>query len=267
MRARRILLAELARASSGGLLSVERAAEALGVSAHDAAVRLGRLERSGWLARARRGLYLVLPLEAKPGAAAVAEDPWVLAAELFEPCYIGGWTAAEHWGLTEQIFRPMFVVSSAPRRRQKESRLSTDFHIVRLRPERMEGAASVWRGDRRVSVSDRERTIIDGLVHPNWLGGVRHLSEILIAYRESNDFNAKRLVASAEEHATGAAFKRLGYLAERLWPDEDAVLEIARRGTTKGVIRLDPAIKSRGRMNKRWGLWINVRVEGAAVDS
>src|SRR5712691_11340985 len=161
----RKVMAELARAASGGLLSVERAAKVLGVSTHEAAVRLGRLERSGWLARARRGIYLVLPIEAKPGNVRIADDAWVLAAELFAPCYIGGWTAAGHWGLTEQLFRSTFVASSAPRRRQRENRLSTEFHIVRVRADRMKGASSVWRGDRRVAVSDRERTIVDALVH------------------------------------------------------------------------------------------------------
>ena len=260
-------MAELARVASGGLLSVKRAAEVLGISTHDAAVHLGRLERGGWLARARRGLYLVLPIEAKPGNAAIAEDAWVLAAELFAPCYIGGWTAAEHWGLTEQLFRSTFVVSSALRRRQKENRLSTEFHIVRVRPDRMKGPASVWRGDQRVGVSDRERTIVDALVHPNWVGGVRHLAEIFTTHRESKEFDAKKLMARAEEYATGSAFKRLGYLAEQLWPAEKAVIDLAHENRTTGVIRLDPAVKSRGKMNKRWGLWVNVAIDGAAVDS
>jgi hypothetical protein len=29
---------------------------------------------------------------------------WLVAHKLFSPCYIGGWIAAHHWGLTEQIF-------------------------------------------------------------------------------------------------------------------------------------------------------------------
>jgi predicted transcriptional regulator of viral defense system len=44
-------------------------------------------------------------------------------------------------------------------------------------------------------------------------------------------------------------------------------VELAYRHRTKGVIRLDPAVKSQGKMNKRWGLWINVVIDGAVVDS
>jgi predicted transcriptional regulator of viral defense system len=186
----------------------------------------------------------------------------VLAKALFSPCYIGGWTAAEHWGLTEQLFRSVFVVSAAPRRRAKETRLSTEFHIVRVGAARMKGTSLVWRGSERVAVSDRERTLVDALADPAWVGGLRHLAEIFVTYREGDGFDAKRLLARAGERGSGAAWKRLGYLAEALWPGEDGILEAARTHRSQGVIRLDPAVKDRGRMSKRWGLWINVDVEG-----
>jgi len=261
----RTIIANLAGAASGGLLTVRRAAEVLGVSTHEAAVRLGRLERGGWLARAQRGLYMVLPLETIPGIAAIAEDSWVLARELFGPCYIGGWTAAEHWGLTEQLFRSTFVVSAAPRRRQTESRLLTEFHIVRVHSDRMKGTVLAWRGEQRVAISNRERTIVDALIHPSWVGGVRHLAELFTTYRESKEFDSNRLIARAQEHASGAAFKRLGFLAEQLWPREKAIIDLAYQHRTTGIIRLDPAVKSRGKMKKRWGLWVNVTIDGAPL--
>src|SRR5580658_1258148 len=253
-------LALLARASSGGLVSVATAEEVLHVSSREAATMMARLERAGWLARARRGLYMVRPLESAPKAIATVEDPWVLARELFSPCYIGGWSAAEHWGLTEQIFRETLVATAAPRRRSHEHRLSTEFRIVRVAAKRLRGITEVWRGPERVSVSDRERTIVDALIDPSWVGGVRHLNEMLVSYRESPHFDVAKLLVRLEEVGSGAAYKRMGYLAEVLWPDVTAVIDAARARRTKGVIRLDPSVKSRGRMNKRWGLWINVTV-------
>jgi predicted transcriptional regulator of viral defense system len=256
----RDILAVLARASSGGLVSVAAAAEALHVSSQEAAVRLARLKRAGWLARARRGLYLVRPLESAPSAVATIEDPWVLARELFSPCYIAGWTAAEHWGLTEQIFRETMVATAAPRRKSHERRLSTEFRIVRVGAKRLRGITEIWRGSERVSVSDRERTLVDALTDPSWVGGVRHLAEILVSYRDSEHFDVAKLLARLDEVGNGAANKRMGFLAEALWPNATAVLDAARARRTKGIIRLDPSVKSRGRMSKRWGLWVNVNV-------
>ena len=47
------------------------------------------------------------------GAEQVVEDPWILVPALFDPAYIGGRTAAEHWDLTEQIFRDIVVYTHA----------------------------------------------------------------------------------------------------------------------------------------------------------
>src|SRR5919109_2237552 len=77
----RTAIAKLARAARGGLITVPSAAEALNLSRRAAAMKLAALARRGWLLRARRGLYLVLPLEVEPGRPMVAEDPWVLARE------------------------------------------------------------------------------------------------------------------------------------------------------------------------------------------
>jgi hypothetical protein len=38
------------------------------------------------------------------GSEQVIEDPWVLVPTLFGDSYIGGWTAAHHWELSEQLF-------------------------------------------------------------------------------------------------------------------------------------------------------------------
>jgi predicted transcriptional regulator of viral defense system len=257
---RRKLVSDLARASTGGLVSVQKAAEVFGVSSHDAALRLGRLARAGWLARAQRGIYLVLPIESSAGVAPVAEDAWLLANELFAPCYIGGWSAAEHWGLTEQLFRSTFVVTAAPRRKTEETRLSTEFHVARVTSSRLEGTTLVWRGQARVAVSDRERTIADALVHPRWVGGVRHLAEIMISYRASREFDANKLLARLDDVGVGAGYKRLGYLAELLWPEPEVIVEHALARRSAGTIRLEPSIKERGRMSKRWGLWVNVSI-------
>jgi predicted transcriptional regulator of viral defense system len=257
----REVLSRLARGARGGLISVGRAAALLDMPTRAAANKIAALERRGWLARVRRGLYLVRPLEASTNVPSTVEDPWLLAQELFSPCYIGGWSAAEHWGLTEQLFRSTFVVTAVRIRRSTEQLLAAELHLVHVSPEAVKGAVTIWRGNERVAVSDRERTIADALVSPDWVGGVRHLFGILAAYRESREWNPEKLLQRLEERGRGSAFKRLGYLAEALWPDIREVVDTARRRRTSGLIKLDPSVKTRGRINKRWGLWVNVSLE------
>lgn len=257
----RTLIAKLARASKGGLISVSAAAKTIGLSQHDAASRLAALARRGWLERARRGLYLVRPIEAEPGQRSTAEDPWVLAREVFSPCYIGGWSAAEHWGFTEQIFRSTLVVTAAAVRTTKIDMLGNEFRVFKVpRSKLSAGVHTVWRGAERVSVSGPERTLVDCLRNPELGGGIRHLAQILGAYGESADHDFERLAGIAGSVASGAAWKRLGYLAELICPAEHKLVETARRHLTAGNARLDPAVHRRGRLLKRWRLWVNADV-------
>ncbi len=251
-------LSLLARGSRSWFVTVGTASELLGVPRSSAARRLALLVRRGWMARARRGSYLILPLEAGPRGPVAVEDAWVLARELYAPCYIGGWSAAEHWGLTEQLFRSTLVVSAASVRRKKERVLGAEFEVVRVPPARLRGAALVWRGRERVPASDRERTLVDGLVNPAWLGGVRHLVKALRAYRESREWSPEKLREALLQVGRGPAFKRIGYILETLLPEERDLIDLARAHRTAGLIKLDPAVSARGRANKRWGLWVNV---------
>ena len=258
----RTLLAKLARASKTGLISVSSAAKATGATHSAAALSLGRLARRGWVQRARRGLYLVLPLETEPGQTSTVEDPWVLAREVFAPCYIGGWSAAEHWGLTEQLFRSTLVVTAAAVRATNVEILSHPFRIFRVPRARLaSGVAPVWRGAERVNVSGLERTLIDCLRNPELCGGTRHLVDMLHAYRESPKHDFERLVAIGRQAASGAAWKRLGYLAELLWPKETRLVDAARRHVTTGNARLDPAVRRPGKLVTRWRLLVNVDLD------
>ena len=257
----RLSLAKLARAARGGVITVERAAEALSVSRRTAALKASGFARRGWLLRLRRGTYLVLPLEVEPGRPTTVEDPWVLASVVFAPCYIGGWSAAEHWGLTEQIFRSTLVVTAAHVRRQSASVAGQEFRLFRIPRARLAGSVTVWRAAERVAVSDRERTIVDSLRRPELMGGVRHLTDVMREYAHHPEHNFGKLTAVARDFASGAGWKRLGYLAEQLWPEQDALIAEARSRVTAGYVRLDPAVKARGSLVRRWGIQVNVVVD------
>ena len=251
----------LARQARGGLISVREAATSLNLGRRETATLLARLQRRGWLKRARRSLYLVLPIESSSGESAIAEDPWILARAVYSPCYIGGWSAAEHWGLTDQIFRAVFVVTGSNVRQRRQRILNTGFHLIRVANPDLEGTVQVWRGRERIAVSDRERTIADALRSPDWVGGIRHLAEILMSYCQSPERNLERVLWHLTRMRSGAGIKRLGFLIEALLPEESSLIESALARRTAGLVRLDPRVKVKGKLNKRWGLWINTAIK------
>ncbi len=254
------ILSKLARHAVGGVVSVDDSASLLGLSRKEASARLAALARQGWLTRVRRGLYFIRPLESGAEEPAVAPDPWVLATRLFGPCYIGGWSAAEHWGLTEQLFRSTFVVTAANVRNRSPRALGAEFHLVRVRPERLVGTTTVWRDAVRVATSDPERTIADALIDPVWIGGMRHLVDVLHAYNLDHKGGLQKIFDHLERIGRASGIKRLGFLVEKLFPGETALIEAAHARRSAGLIRLDPSTKGKGRLLKRWGLWINVSI-------
>lgn len=256
----RITISQLSRAAKAGIVTVPEAAKALSLARRDAAPKLATLARKGWLTRIRRGLYLILPLEAEPGRTQAVEDPWVLAHEAFSPCYIGGWSAAEHWGLTEQIFRSTLVVTSAHVRSRSVTLLGHEFRLFRVPRSRLIGVTEIWRGSERVAASSRERMIVDCLRHPELCGGVRHLVDIMRNYASHADRDFGLLAKVAREASNGAGWKRLGHLSEHLWPQQRALINEAHKRLTSGTVKLDPDVARRGKRLRRWGLWINVAV-------
>ena len=217
---------------------------------------LAALADSGWLSRVRRGWYIGVPIEASaPGQ--WREDPWVVATTLFSPGYIGGWSAVEHWGLTDQIFGVIYVVAGRKVAPTRQTVQGTDF-LIRTVPERtLFGTRRVWRQSVPVNVSDPHRTVIDILDVPASAGGVLHVSEVLQAYFESEHADRPKLLQYGDRLGRGTVFKRLGYLAERIGLADADFLEACRSRVTKGVSRLDPGGPAKGRIVGRWNIRVN----------
>jgi predicted transcriptional regulator of viral defense system len=256
-------LSVISRISVEGLVDVRTVAKALKFSSLQAARLLSRLENKGWIKRAMRGWYYVLPLEATKKEGSVANDPWIVGSKLYAPCYIGGWSAAEHWELTEQLFRETFIISAKSARAMKQNILGNEYRVVRVPPKRVKqfaGLVSVWRGSHQVLVSDHERTIADGLLTPGWLGGFRHLCDIFRTYTESPERNYEKLLEVTRALNKGAAFKRMGFLIELIDPKATKILSALQKNLTTGLIKLDPDIHAKGKVNKTWGVWENITI-------
>jgi predicted transcriptional regulator of viral defense system len=218
---------------------------------------LGYLARRGWLSRIRRGLYVAVPLDTRrPGE--WVEDPWVVAQRVFDPCYIGGWTACEHWELTEQLFRTVLVVT-AKRVRDREPVLQGLPYRVTVRAaNKLFGTRPVWRDQVRVQVSDPSRTMIDLLDDPTLGGGIRTVADILSEYFRSEHRNDTLLVDYGDRLGNRAVFKRLGLLLEHLGVDASELEESCLDRRSSGLVALDPSVGAKGRIVRRWGVRVNV---------
>ena len=246
-------LSELFRETKG-TISVTEAAGLLKATSTDAAKMLSRWAKKGWLSRVRRGLYVRVALESRT-ADIPLEDAWIIAERLFSPCYIGGWSAAEYWDLTEQIFRTIVVLTTQKPRDRAPVIKGTGFMLCTISEKALFGTKPVWKGQVKVSVSDPTRTILDMLTDPKLGGGIRPTVDIFLNYLKSESKNIQLLIDYAKRLGNGAVFKRLGFLLERYAPDQEAALNECRAQMTKGNTNLDPSLKAK-RLITRWRLWV-----------
>lgn len=237
-----------------GTLSVKEVSNILKVSPTEAAKMLSRWAKKGWLSRVKRGLYIPIPLESRT-AEIPLEDPWIVAERLYSPCYIGGWSAAEYWDLTEQVFRTIVVMTTQKPRSRSPVIKGTSF-IIRTVPEKaMFGLKSAWRGQVKISVSDSSRTVLDMLNVPRLGGGIRSVADMLNNYLKSENKDLKLLIEYAKRLGNGAVFKRLGFLLERFASDQISFINDCKTQLTTGNVKLDPALES-DKLITRWKLWV-----------
>lgn len=237
-----------------GPLSVESTGQILKTSRTDAAKMLSRWARKGWVSRVRRGWYVPIPLEARSPDVAL-EEPWVIAERLYTPCYIGGWSAAEYWGLTEQIFRSLAVLTCRDIRERRPVFKNMPFVVRKISDRAFFGLKPVWKGTVKVLVSDPSRTVIDMLSDPSLGGGIRPSVDVLLNYLKSESCDIPCLMSYASTLANGAVFKRLGFLLEQYAPVQKEALSLCRERLTKGNAKLDPALGA-DKLMTRWRLWV-----------
>lgn len=239
---------------TGGAISPSDVAAILTISNLQAAKLLSFWATQGWVKRVQRGLYIPVPLDSLTDEIA-PEDPWILAERLYAPCYIGGWSAAEHWDLTEQIFSSILVFTVRRPRHRKQEVGGTRVLLRTTSESNFFGLKTVWRGKTKVRVSDPSRTIIDVLDDPRAGGGIRNVNDLFNNYLKSKYRNIDELLNFAKRIGNGSVFKRLGFLLERYNPDETAAIEECLRHLSQGNSKLDPDLPKDGLITK-WKLWV-----------
>lgn len=239
---------------AGNIFTVEKAANIMGVSNNDVSKTLARWSKQGWLTRIKRGLYAVVPIEATTTNRAL-EDSWVIVPELFSPCYIGGWSAAEYWDLTEQIFRSVCVLTERVQPKKEQEIHNISFVLTKISPNLMFGTKTVWRQDKKIQISDPHKTILDMLYDPQLGGGIQHVVKCIREYTKSEHNNYSKLAEYAERMDNGAVFKRLGYISECFLGESHEITILCTKNLSKGNAYLDPMLKN-GPLITRWQLFI-----------
>lgn len=238
----------------GDVFTVADAARILGLGNEDAAKTLARWCKQGWLGRVKRGIYIPIPVESISKDRAL-EDAWILIPDLFGLSYVGGWSAAEHWDLTEQIFRSICVFTTRPVAKRQQVIHNIPFVVKHVPTDHLFGLKVVWKKEVKLSVSDPTRTIVDMLSNLRAGGGISHIVDCFKNYTKSPQFKPPQLIEYAERLGNAAVFKRLGFLAERLLSPDHFLVMACKERLSKGNAQLDTALRG-NKLITRWRLFV-----------
>lgn len=231
-------------------------------SSVSAANALSRLVRNGLVFRLKAGLFRLVPLELGYEREYIG-NPYIVAREL-----ITGYSTKENkeyylshgsaFDLHQMSTQPQLkVYISTPKIIRPQTIQGTEFRFVHCSKKDLFGITEMWVDkSEKIQVSDLERTLIDGLKHPNYCGG---MSEVAKAFSIKNDaIDSDKIITYALKLNVGAVIRRLGYIMELYKIGSDIHLELLKTKLTPTYQLFDPELPAEGRHIAKWRLNLNI---------
>ena len=179
-----------------------------------------------------------------------SEDAFVLAMHLVRPASVAYWSALNYWNLTEQVPRVTYVQTTAKKHKRRIEAVGLRFQIVTVTPRKFFGNHQTFVDHNRISVTDREKTLLDGLDRPDLCGGIHEVAKAIRTGGRTHGLGPPRPVPRSLRIGSRREASRLpgGDHEPRDTETCSAPIRLARRsGVEPSVIELDWAIG--------WALW------------
>jgi predicted transcriptional regulator of viral defense system len=241
------------------IFNLAEAQDITGLKGTSARTLVHKLVGRGVATRLRPGVFQLVPPELGRESEYLG-NPYVVARELMagKPYFLSHASAMD---IHNMVTQPQLVVCvTSPKPMRGRSVLGTEFRFIRCKPEHFFGTTDHWVSKQeKVSVSDLERTVLDGLRQPEYCGGVTEVAKGLWIRRA--DLNVARLVEYALRLNVGAVMRRLGFLLELYDVGTASDRERLREHVTATYSPLDPVMPPQGKYIGRWHLRLNVDPE------
>jgi len=235
------------------------AAKITGLTVPLASSLLHKARKRGLVSKVKRGLFIIVPPELG-SSAEYAGNPYLVARYLADdtPYFLSHASAME---LHRMVTQPQFVIFvSSTKRITKQTLHGTQFRFVLLKSKDFFGNTKHWVTKQEpVEISDLERTILDGLRHPEYCGGITDVAKGL--WMRHDDVRVAKLIDYAYRLGVGSIYRRLGYLLDLFGIGTHAELQSLRTALTATYVPLDPSLPSEGSHAAKWRLQLNISAD------
>lgn len=177
---------------------------------------------------------------------------------LATPAGICCWSAFAIHQLTDQILNTVHVMTTYHRAHNSSKNLFkidfTTYQLIKVQDPLYFGFERRFITEIPIIVTDLERTLLDGLIRPQYCGGFR---EVIGAFQVSwARVNQEKLIQYAQKIGK-SSLKRIGWICEYAKLDNPH-LEILQNIDSNSLIKLDPSGPNRGSWNSRWNIQENI---------
>jgi predicted transcriptional regulator of viral defense system len=211
---------------------------------------LFRLRKKGILNAVKKRVYFYSPLESGPAGSNINE---FLIPSIFFPkgdYYVGYSTMYNYYGFIDQIFQAMYILNTSLQREKTIG--SMQFRMIKIPANRMYGLEKIIINDAKVTVSERERTLVDLIYFPEPVGGLKKAFEILREQIKAKKADVKRLVRYAARFPNVSTRKRIGLILEQAGINDKKLEPLLKSIRKTSLISLYPSRSRKGRINKKW---------------
>ncbi len=241
------------------VFTVSDACDILEVPPSIASNLIGAAVKRGVVTRLRRGYFILVPYEMGSETLYVG-NPYIIGHRLLgnHPHFISHGSAMELHGMTTQPCLVVYVTTQARPRQFDQHGL--DIRFVSCKAEEFFGVTEAWVDQQhKVPVSDIERTVIDGLREPAYVGGYAEIDKG--AWMKRENINPTKLVGYALQLGVGSVIRRVGFLMESIGIGEPEHFDALRKELTNTYSLLDPVLPKDGPYLSKWKLQVNVSTD------
>lgn len=209
--------------------------------------------------RLKESVYYIIPYEQN---SETFMPDWHLVPEYLTndaAYYIGYYSALQiHNLITQPSLKEQIVVSKQLRPSSIKIK-AVPFQFIYHNENHFFGEKKVWIDSfNKVVCSDLEKTIVDCLFKPDYVGGIVEIAKAIHLSRKEINYN--QLLDYSKRFKSQAVIKRLGFLLEILGIKNSIVSELQTLKTASYIL-LDTELPKSGKMISRWSIQQNLETE------
>lgn len=241
------------------IFKIRDAQRILGKTYNETTDLLSELVKRKVVTRLKAGKFLIIPQQLGRGEQYLGNS-YVAGREVVnsDRYYIAFYSAMHYWGMLTQPLLKVFI--AVPKRQIVPYEMRNKLVFVFINAKSIWGIKEEWvTPNEKVRISDREKTIVDALTHPEYCGGITEIAKGLWLVKEKIEY--QRLEDYIRKHNKNVVAKRLGYILEILNIKQPELIDRLKDYVKDRYDKFDPNLSEKRIDKNTWRLIDNVGQE------